>query len=68
MAGKPAKAGYPSIVLPVRSPARDLGAVFVVGTVATLGAALALVLLNQKAAAAALVVASPFPCPPGIPC
>lgn len=42
--------------------------VFVIGSVVTLGGALLLAMDGHPAAAGALILASPFPCPPGMPC
>ena len=48
--------------------AKEVGAVFVIGTLVTLGTALALVTIGKPKTAAAVILASPFPCPPGLPC
>lgn len=48
--------------------ARQLGAVYVLGSVVTLLVALVLWERHRKAAAVAVLVASPFPCPTGLPC
>ena len=45
-----------------------LAAVFVVGSVATLGLAWFLWRHHHKIAALTVIEVSPFPCPPGIPC
>jgi len=43
-------------------------AVFVIGTVCTFAVAGVLVLMRRPVAAGAVIIASPFPCPPGMPC
>ena len=46
----------------------SLGHVYAVGTVLTLALAAALVVADHPVAAGAVLLVSPFPCPPGVPC
>jgi heme oxygenase len=50
------------------SAVKTAGWVFVVGSCATLGGAYLLWRASARAAAASLILLSPFPCPPGMPC
>jgi hypothetical protein len=42
--------------------------VFVIGTMCTFAVAGFLLLARRPLAAGAVIIASPFPCPPGMPC
>jgi len=48
--------------------ARTLGWAYVIGSCATLGGAFVLWRLGARAAAAGVILISPVPCPPGMPC
>ena len=43
-------------------------AIFVIGTICTFAVAGLLVLARRPMTAGAVILASPFPCPPGMPC
>lgn len=51
-----------------RNGLRTFGAIFLTGSIVTLGLAALLLVYHHPVAAGAVILISPFPCPPGVPC